>query len=157
MILFLFSFWIILNQKITLEILLFGVGIVAAVFLFMCRSMNYSLKSELKVYKLAGLFIAFSAVLVWEVIKANVAVASIVLFRSKNYNPVIVHIDIPLKHSFTRTLMANSITLTPGTITVDENNGEYVIYCLDEPFSHGIEELSFCRVLKKMDKICMGK
>lgn len=154
MILFLFIFFIILNQKITLEICLFGIAIAAAVFIFMCRCMNYSLKSELKLYRLSGLFIVFSAVLVWEIIKANVAVAGIVLFRSKNYTPVIVHVSIPLKSSLTRTLMANSITLTPGTITVDENDGEYVVYCLDEPFSHGLEDISFCRVLKKMDKIC---
>ena len=153
MIVILFAFWLILSQKITLEIILFGVAIVAAVFAFMCRAMNYSFKLELKVYRIAGLMICFCLLLVWEVIKANLAVAHIVLFRNEKYKPVIVHVDVPLKNSFTRTLMANSITLTPGTITVDENDGTYIVYCLDRPMSEGISDSSICKILKKMEAI----
>ncbi len=153
MILILFAFWLILCQKITFEILLFGVVIVGAVFAFMCAAMNYSFRIEAKIYRMAGLLFCFCLVLIWEVIKANIAVARIVLAKDENYRPIIVHVNIPLKNSLTRTLMANSITLTPGTITVDETNGTYIVYCLDRPMAEGMAEGTICKLLMKMEDI----
>lgn len=42
-----FAVWLILNGKITVEICLFGLGISAALFSFMCRYMDYSIKKKL--------------------------------------------------------------------------------------------------------------
>ena len=41
-----FAVWMILNGKVTAEICIFGVLISAALFYFMCRYMEYSLKKE---------------------------------------------------------------------------------------------------------------
>ena len=153
MILFLYLFWIVLNQKITLEIALIGAVVVAAVFAFMCRAMSYSLRLEMCVYRLVPLGILFALRLLWEVIKSNFAVARLVLKHHKNNKPYIVHVKVPLEHRVLRTLYANSITLTPGTITVDENDGVYTVYCLDRPMAEGIDTAPLCKILMKMEDI----
>ena len=57
-----------------------------------------------------------------------------------------------LKSDFTRMLLANSITLTPGTITVSMEDGEYTIHCLDTSLSEGLENSDFEKALMKLDE-----
>ena len=69
---------------------------------------------------------------VWEMIKANVNVAAIVLHPKRPIKPGIIKIRTGLKTDAALTVLANSITLTPGTFTVDINpaKGELYIHCL---------------------------
>ena len=46
-----FIAWLIFNGRITLEIVIFGVVIAAAVFAFICKFMDHSIKKELKLYR----------------------------------------------------------------------------------------------------------
>lgn len=74
-------------------------------------------------------------VFVWELTKANVDVAKRALSRKVNVNPGIVKIPVGLKSEYARSMLANSITLTPGTITMDtvEEQGKcyYYIHWID--------------------------
>ena len=71
----------------------------------------------------------------WELIKANVDVALRALSPKKKINPGIVKIKTDLQSEYALSALANSITLTPGTITLDvvEENGEnyYYIHWID--------------------------
>ena len=60
-------------------------------------------------------------VFIWEMIKANVHVAYIVLHPMLPIKPGIVKAKTNLKKDSSRTILCNSITLTPGTMTVDIN------------------------------------
>ena len=62
--------------------------------------------------------IAYFFVLIWEIIKAVVDV-TIRSLKGGEYNPILVDIDTVLKRPVAQTILANSITLTPGTLTVD--------------------------------------
>ena len=54
---FLFFFvWIILNGRITVEIVIFGLILSAVLFYFICRFMDYSMKKELMLFHLIPLF-----------------------------------------------------------------------------------------------------
>lgn len=48
-------------------------------------------------------------------------------------------------------LLANSITLTPGTITVALEDNEYTVHCLDRRFGEGLADSSFVRLLHKIE------
>jgi multicomponent Na+:H+ antiporter subunit E len=49
-------------------------------------------------------------------------------------NPQIIQFDSRLKRDYSRMVFANSITLTPGTITVDVNAlGRFSVHCIDDP------------------------
>ena len=47
MLLLFFLAWVVFNGRLTLEIALFGIAVSGAVFAFVCRFMDYSLKKEL--------------------------------------------------------------------------------------------------------------
>jgi multicomponent Na+:H+ antiporter subunit E len=64
-------------------------------------------------------FLIYLIVFIWECIKANFDVAYRVLHPAMPIRPGIVKIRTELKSQLARTLLANSITMTPGTISVD--------------------------------------
>lgn len=69
----------------------------------------------------------------WEVIKANIDVAYRVLHPDLPINPGIVKVKTTLKSDTALTFLANSITLTPGTLSVDidADNGVLYIHWID--------------------------
>ena len=146
------SAWIIFNGNITLEILIFGVVIAALMLAFMCKFMGFSLKKELNVYKKSIYFIAYAVLLVKEIVKANLAIIPKILTVEEEMEPVIVKFKTNLKTDFTKMLLANSITLTPGTITVALENDEYTIHCLDVSLAEGLENSDFEKTLMKLDE-----
>ncbi len=144
--------WIIFNGNITLEIVIFGVVIDAVMLAFMCNFMDYSLKKELNVYKKSIWFLAYVALLIREIVKANLAIIPRILTIEEEMDPVIVKFRTSLKSDFTRMLLANSITLTPGTITVSMEEDEYTVHCLDTSLAEGLENSDFEKALKKLDE-----
>ena len=64
-------------------------------------------------------FFVYLVTFIWACIKANFDVAYRVLHPAMPIRPGIVKVKTSLKSDFARTLLANSITMTPGTITVD--------------------------------------
>ena len=65
---------------------------------------------------------------VWEMIIANLNVAAIVLHPKRPIKPGIIKIRTGLKTDAALTILANSITLTPGTFTVDIDPAGQVLY-----------------------------
>ena len=147
-----FLAWIIFNGNITLEIVIFGVVIATFMFVFMCKFMDYSFKKELNVYKKSIWFLAYVILLLREIIKANLAIIPKILTVEEEMEPVIVKFRTSLKSDFTRMLLANSITLTPGTITVSLEEDEYTIHCLDTSLADGLENSDFEKALKRLDE-----
>lgn len=68
----------------------------------------------------------------WEILKANLNVAYVVLHPDMPIRPGIVKVKTTLRSESGRTALANSITLTPGTFTVDvkPETGEMFIHWL---------------------------
>jgi multicomponent Na+:H+ antiporter subunit E len=74
----------------------------------------------------------YGVTFLWEMIKANVHVALIVLNPARPIRPGIIKIRTGLTKDTAITVLANSITLTPGTFTVDVNPParELYIHCI---------------------------
>lgn len=147
-----FLAWIIFNGNITLEIIIFGVVIAAVMFAFMCKFMDYSLKKEVNVYKKFIWFLVYIVLLIREIIKANLAIIPKILTVEEEMEPCLVKFRTSLKSDFTRMLLANSITLTPGTITVSLEGDEYTIHCLDTSLAEGLENSDFEKALVRLDE-----
>lgn len=148
-----FLAWIIFNGNITLEIILFGVVISAAMFAFICNFMDYSLKKELLFYRKLPLFCCYILILIQEVILANLTVFRMILTRKEVMEPVLVHIRTDLKHETSRVMLANAITLTPGTITVSLTGNDLLVHCLDETLSEGMEDSRLVSLLRKLEEL----
>jgi len=138
-----FLFWVIFNGNITWEICILGVIIAAIMFAFTCKFMDYSVEMEKKNVKRVFLFIKYVAHLIIEVIKANYATVKMILSQKEEIEPALVSFRSDLKTPVGKTLLANAITLTPGTITVSLEGDKYVVHCLDKDMAEGIDENMF--------------
>jgi multicomponent Na+:H+ antiporter subunit E len=152
MLLLFFLVWVVFNGRLTVEIALFGVAVAGAVFAFVCSFMDYSLRKELYFYKKVPAFAQYLYYLVREIITANLAVSRMILTRKEQMEPVIVRVHTDLKSETARVILANSITLTPGTITVSMTDNDLLVHCLDKSLSEGMEDSVFVRLLKKMEE-----
>ena len=153
MLLLFFLVWIIFNGRLTMEIALFGIAVAGAVFGFVCRFMEYSLKKELRFYRLMPAFAQYLYYLIKEIVFSNITVSRMILTRKEEMEPVIVHVHTSLKSEIARVILANSITLTPGTITVSLTDDKLLVHCLDKSLSEGMEDSVFVRLLQKMEEI----
>ncbi len=147
-----FVLWVIFNGQITLEICIFGLIIAAAVFAFTCKFMDYSIAKEKHNLKNILKFIRYAFVLILEIIKANFSVIHMILSEREEIEPAIVKFETDLQTPTAKALLANAITLTPGTITVTLEDSDYTVHCLDESLSDGIEDLIFQELLKDIEK-----
>ena len=73
-------------------------------------------------------FVHYLPVFVWECFKANLDVAYRVLHPRLPINPGIVKVKTELKSDTALTFLANSITLTPGTMSVDIDSANGILY-----------------------------
>lgn len=80
----------------------------------------------------AGRFIQYLPWLLYQVVIANFHVVYLVLHPKMPIEPRIVRYKSGLKKDLSRVAFANSITLTPGTITADIVDGEYVVHALSK-------------------------
>jgi len=73
-------------------------------------------------------FAYYIPVFIWECFKANLDVAYRVLHPALPINPAIVKVKTKLKTHTAMTFLANSITLTPGTMSVDIDADNGILY-----------------------------
>lgn len=74
-------------------------------------------------------FFSYTFVLLWEIYLGSFLVVYYVV--TKKINPGVVRIKTNLKSGFARALLANSITLTPGTVTVNLRDDELLVHWLN--------------------------
>ena len=146
------ALWIIFNGNFTWEIFWIGAVISAALYWFVCRFMDYSIKKDLAGVKKLGKVLLYVVILVVEIVKANRQVIHYILTSKYEIEPVLVKFRTKLKKDSSRAVLANSITLTPGTITVSLTENEYVVHCLDKELAEGMEDSVFVKQLSKMEQ-----
>ncbi len=134
----LYVFWVILIQNFAAKDLIIGffcsLGVALISQLLLADQLE-SLDLEMgQVFR----FIAYVPYLLVQIIKANVDVAEIVLDPRLPISPVIVKFKFALKEDLPQVTLANSITLTPGTLTVDVQDGTFFVHCLAEHHAEGI-------------------
>ena len=143
-----FILWIILNGRVTLELVLLGILISAAVFLFARAAFGYTASSERKVLKYTPLAIVYLVNLMREIIVATCHVISLILHPSAKPKPVLIEFHSGLPTEFQNVVLANSITLTPGTVTVEMEGDHFLVHCLIPEYADGIGDSSFVKLLR---------
>lgn len=147
----LFCFWLLLNGNVTLEIVLLGLAVTALMALLEYTLFGYTPKTEGMLLRKAPVFCAYIPVLMWEILKAGWAVSKVVLFRRYKVTPTLVTFRTNLKTEFGRFLLANSITLTPGTITVQVKGDRLTVHCLDKSMLDTSDDGVFQRWIRKLE------
>ncbi len=144
--------WIIFNANFTWEIFFIGAILSAALYWFVCKFMEYSPKKDLQGFLQLGKAIKYIVILVVEIIKANWQVIYFILTSKYEVEPKLVKFKTDLKKDSSKAILANSITLTPGTITVTLTGNEYVVHCLDKELAEGMQDSVFVKQLREMEK-----
>ncbi|MBD5506915.1 MAG: Na+/H+ antiporter subunit E [Lachnospiraceae bacterium] len=147
-----FLIWVMFNGQLTAEIAAFGVVIAGVMYWFLCKFFNYKLRYDLFFWRKAPLLIQYLFTLIWEILKANLTVFKMIYSAEYELEPAVVRFKTDLHSTFARVLLANSITLTPGTITVTLTDNEYMVHCLDKELAEGISSSVFVELLRKIEE-----
>ena len=109
----------------------FYVGMTVSFFIALCfgRYFTENGLSNLNPVRIFA-FLIYIPFLFWEIVKANIEVAIIVLSPTLPIKPAIVKAKTSLKSNVGKLWLANSITLTPGTLTLDVIDDDYFIHCI---------------------------
>lgn len=125
-----FGFWVLLSGKLDAFHLSLGVVSSILVVLF-TRKTVIANPTDRGGVALEFIRIAkYGVWLVYQIILSGIDVANIALRRDMKLKPGIIKCDLELKSEVSRTVLANSITLTPGTMTVDISGDVIYIHCL---------------------------
>ncbi|MDJ0769785.1 MAG: Na+/H+ antiporter subunit E [Ilumatobacter sp.] len=87
--------------------------------------------------------LALAGYLPWlmkEILIAALQVARIVLTRRMPVDPSLVEFHAELPNAAAQTVLANSITLTPGTVTIDVAHGVFLVHAITDPSSENLVE-----------------
>lgn len=145
--------WILLNGQFTWEIAGFGAVIAGVMYAFICKFLGYSPQKDLLLFRKLPYILAYILILIWEIVKANIDAIRLSLSVKTEVDPVIVRFRTDLKSRAARVALANSITLTPGTITVALEGDELIVHALDESLIEGIDESVFVHMLRRMEAL----
>ncbi len=145
-----FSFWILLSGEFTF--ILITSGIVASLIVAYLSHDIFIGKPDIKVEtRRVFKFIKYLPWLVWKVILANFEIAYLVLHPKMPIDPQIIRFETGLKTDLGIVTLANSITLTPGTITVEANKEEFVIHAIWQKSVEGIIDGEMLRKVKEIE------
>lgn len=145
--------WFIFHGKTTLEIAIFGIVAVTGIFCFLCKYMGYSWEKEKNLWKFFWKSCQYVCHLFVEIVRANFIVLVHIFTVKEEIEPLLVSFPVKLKYDISKVVLANSITLTPGTVTVDINGDRFLVHCLDKTLGDDIENCSFVEKLQQMEEI----
>ena len=155
MFLLLFLFWIILNGRVTVEIVIIGAVISAALTFVARRILGTSPRKETLFWRrLPGVFL-YLCFLIYSILASNFQVIATIL-KNDMRRPKLVWFDPKTGGDTAKLALANSITLTPGTITVALSEDTLCVYALRPEMAAGIEESPFVVRLRKLEDIENG-
>ena len=123
-------FWLLISASFDWQHILAGL-VISVILTYYWGEMVFlpGKKTSISWKQVAG-FIQYTICLVIDVIKANFHVAYLVLHPRLPISPGFVITGIDLKKELSKTYYLNSITLTPGTITVKCQDDRLVVHCL---------------------------
>lgn len=147
-----FALWVVLNGKWTTEIGVFGLVFAALAYAFTWKYMGYSPKVDIALFMRVPSAVRYGVNLVVEIIKANLTVCRMILKPDFVPEPQLVQFDVDLKKNRHLVALANSITLTPGTITVDLDENHFLVHALDASLVDGLDDGGFVQQLTQMEK-----
>ncbi|MBQ6622782.1 MAG: Na+/H+ antiporter subunit E [Mogibacterium sp.] len=137
------AIWFILSEIFERKFMLYGFGSALVISLF-CLDLfrTGGLKTDRNYFIIHVNIFRFLAYLLWlikEIIKSSLSVTKRILKGNRSLNPQIVWFKADYDNPAARALLANSITLTPGTITVDiYQDGVYSVHALADEYAEGL-------------------
>lgn len=126
---FLWIIWLLLNNTVAMGHVVLGA--VLAIIIPMITSgfwpEKVCVRHPLALFK-------FLIVVLWDILIANVVVAKLILGNKDKLQPTFMHIPLDIESPLAISILANTISLTPGTVSCDLNEDKTVLLV------HGLHE-----------------
>ena len=147
----LLALWLIFSGSLTPTGLAFGALVAGLVTLFCSRFLGYDSRRFCRRLRRLPAFLLYLSLLFREIVRESFLVIGWI-WRRKQPEPTLVRFTSTLESEGLRVLVADSITLTPGTYTVKLEGREYAVHALDDSFQPGIEYSAFFRMAKRLEE-----
>lgn len=144
-------FWLMLSSDYDAQHIITGL-VLAALVTWFWRDLADLLPSRSLVGSLP-VAIAFGLTLLWEIVLANLTVGKAVLSSSSKVDSGFVSFKPDLQTAWGRVLLANAITITPGTVTIDVNpdTGVFMVHGLTKDLRTGLEDSRMVKVIQRLE------
>jgi len=142
------AIWLLLSGHYTTLILSLGVLSVLAVTWFVWRMDRVD--GELGVLPMRPRLLNYLLWLMWQVVLSNIDVVRRIWDPTLPIRPTWQRLDIKVTSPLAKMLYANSITLTPGTLTTDVREDHFMVHSLT---SEGIDELRKGKMEKQIQRL----
>ena len=144
-----FMFWLVLSGHYTLMLL--AIGAVASILVV-------GLATRMAVIDREGhpIYLLYRAVwywpwLFWEIVKSGISVSKIILSPTLPISPTLINLKATQKSVVGVVVYANSITLTPGTVSVEVEDNEIPVHAITTLGAMDLEEGKMDRMVTKFE------
>ena len=112
--------------------LLFGLGAFSCLLtLYITHRMGYIGSSAFSI-RFGTRLLVYWGWLLKEIVRSSIGVARIVLDPRLPISPSVIEINVTVRYPNDQVILGNSITLTPGTTTLDAHEGTFIVHSLSE-------------------------
>ncbi len=150
---FLMALWVLFTTSFEIERLLWGLLVIGSLQWLYAKKLHKESFSFQLSLKICWCWIKFFRVLVYEILKANIQVAILVLQPKIKLSQGYFYYTPKLKTDFSKMVFANCITLTPGTITVEYEGNDMIIHYLTIENTYDLENSDMERILLEMEAL----
>lgn len=145
----LFGTWLLWSGHF--ETMFIGFGIFSSIFVLFLYARMERLIGVSHEPRLGLRWIGYAPWILWEIAKANWDVARIILKPSLPIKPKLIRIRASQKTDLAKVVYANSITLTPGTITLDVQDDKFLVHALTDEAAADLDSGEMDRRVSDME------
>ncbi len=150
----LFVVWLLLSGHYTP--LITGLGVASCALVAWIAHRMEVIDRESHPLHLGPYFLLYLPWLLWEIIKANIAVARLIIHPRLPISPRIITVAASQQSILGQVIYANSITLTPGTVSLAVEDGKIDVHAIDEAAALGLETGEMDRRVSMIDSRHVG-
>ncbi len=132
----LFVVWLLLSGHYTSPLMTYGALSCAGIVLLV-RHLGILDEEALPVH-LSLRWLVYAPWLMKEIVLSNIAVAKVILTPGLPIHPRMIRLTASQSSDVSRVIYANSITLTPGTVTLDVRGSEFLVHSLTSDSAEGL-------------------
>jgi len=147
----LFLLWVVFNGRIAVDVMVSGVVITLLISLFCYRHMGYRIKNDLNVIKRLGKLIRYFFLVLVNMFLSVIQIIGFVLSSKKKIKPTIIHFQPDIKSIPGRVMLANTITLIPGSVTGELTDNGYSVHAFTPEIADAQRGSIFEQLIKEME------
>lgn len=148
----LWLFWIVVTASYQLQSLLLG-AVLALLLAYFNQDLFFK-REERPLFsgRALMLLLRYGLHLIVAIVVASLQVAYLVMHPAMPISPGMIRFPLSLQKDLNKAVLANSITLTPGTLTVLIENGEIMVHALTEKNARAVAQWSLVGELAATEK-----